>query len=247
AQRIVAGDVPTVLRGCRIFNLDMGALIAGAKYQGEFEERLKGVLKEVSESEGKIILFIDEIHLVLGAGRSSDGGMDAANLLKPMLARGELRCIGTTTLGEYRKYVEKDTAFERRFQQVLHPPTSSKHFTVTPWMQAKYEEHHGVRIHDSALLAAAELSDRYINGRFLPDKAIDLMDEACANVRVQLDSSPEVCATPYTLHPQPSTLSTLNPQSSTLNPQSSTLNPRPSTINPQPSNLSRPRPARLLP
>lgn len=193
AQRIVSGDVPSVLQGCRIMSLDMGALIAGAKYQGEFEERLKMVLKEISEADGKIILFIDEIHLVLGAGRSSDGGMDAANLLKPMLARGELRCIGTTTLSEYRKYIEKDAAFERRFQQVIvQEPTIEDTVSILRGIKAKYEAHHKVRITDQALVAAAELSSRYINGRFLPDKAIDLIDEACANVRVQLDSHPEV-------------------------------------------------------
>jgi ATP-dependent Clp protease ATP-binding subunit ClpB len=192
AQRIVAGDVPTILQSCRIMSLDMGALIAGAKYQGEFEDRLKSVLKEINEAEGRIILFIDEIHLVLGAGRSSDGGMDAANLLKPMLARGELRCIGTTTLSEYRKYIEKDAAFERRFQQVMVlEPSIVDTVSILRGIKAKYETHHAVRITDQALVAAAELSSRYIMGRFLPDKAIDLIDEACANVRVQLDSHPE--------------------------------------------------------
>jgi len=193
AQRIVSGDVPTVLQGCRIMSLDMGAMIAGAKYQGEFEERLKMILAEVAEAEGRIILFFDEIHLVLGAGRSSDGGMDAANLLKPMLARGELRCCGTTTLAEYRKYVEKDAAFERRFQQVyVGEATVLDTVSVLRGIKARYEDHHGVRITDQALVSAAELSGRYISGRFLPDKAIDLMDEACANIRVQLDSQPEV-------------------------------------------------------
>jgi ATP-dependent Clp protease ATP-binding subunit ClpB len=191
AQRIVAGDVPTVLQRCRIMSLDMGALIAGAKYQGEFEERLKTVLKEISEADGKIILFIDEIHLVLGAGRSSDGGMDAANLLKPMLARGELRCIGTTTLSEYRKYIEKDAAFERRFQQVIvAEPSIEDTVSILRGIKSKYEVHHNVRITDAALVQAAELSSRYITGRFLPDKAIDLIDEACSNIRVQLDSQP---------------------------------------------------------
>ena len=191
AQRIVAGDVPTVLQRCRIMSLDMGSLIAGAKYQGEFEERLKTVLKEISEADGKIILFIDEIHLVLGAGRSSDGGMDAANLLKPMLARGELRCIGTTTLSEYRKYIEKDAAFERRFQQVIvAEPSIEDTVSILRGIKSKYEVHHKVRITDAALVQAAELSSRYITGRFLPDKAIDLIDEACSNIRVQLDSEP---------------------------------------------------------
>lgn len=193
AQRIVNGDVPSVLRGTRIMNLDMGALIAGAKYQGQFEERLKDVLKEIAEADGRLILFIDEIHLVLGAGRSSDGGMDAANLLKPPLARGELRCIGTTTLGEYRKYIEKDAAFERRFQQVYVGESSVLDtISVLRGIKAKYEMHHKIRITDGALISAAELSNRYITGRFLPDKAIDLMDEACANVRCQLDSQPEI-------------------------------------------------------
>jgi len=193
AQRIVTGDVPLALQRCRIMSLDMGLLIAGAKYQGEFEERLKMVLKEISEAEGKIILFIDEIHLVLGTGRSSDGGMDAANLLKPMLARGELRCIGTTTLTEYRKYIEKDAAFERRFQQVMVlEPSLPDTVSILRGVKAKYEMHHQVRITDQALVAAAELSSRYITQRFLPDKAIDLIDEACSNVRVQLDSHPEV-------------------------------------------------------
>ena len=192
AQRIVLGDVPTVLQKCRIMSLDMGALIAGAKYQGEFEERLKSVLQEISEADGRIILFIDEIHLVLGAGRSSDGGMDAANLLKPMLARGELRCIGTTTLSEYRKYIEKDAAFERCFQQVIvAEPSIEDTVSILRGIKTKYEAHHSVRITDQALVQAAELSTKYITGRFLPDKAIDLIDEACSNIRVQLDSQPE--------------------------------------------------------
>jgi ATP-dependent Clp protease ATP-binding subunit ClpB len=169
----------------------MGALIAGAKYRGEFEERLKSVLKEVQESSGQIILFIDEIHLVLGAGKT-EGSMDAANLLKPMLARGELRCIGATTLDEYRKYVEKDPAFERRFQQVLvGEPSVLDTISILRGLKSRYETHHGVRIADSALVTAAQLSSRYITNRFLPDKAIDLVDEACANTRVQLDSQPE--------------------------------------------------------
>jgi len=190
AQRIVRGDIPKNL-DCRVISLDMGALIAGAKYRGEFEERLKAVLKEVSESDGNIILFIDEIHLVLGAGKT-DGSMDAANLLKPMLARGELRCIGATTLGEYKKYVEKDAAFERRFQQVLvNEPSVIDTVSILRGLKERYETHHGVEISDGALIAAAQLSSRYITNRFLPDKAIDLIDEASANTRVQLDSQPE--------------------------------------------------------
>jgi ATP-dependent Clp protease ATP-binding subunit ClpB len=190
AQRIVKGDIPQNLN-CRLISLDMGALIAGAKYRGEFEERLKAVLKEVAESEGSIILFIDEIHLVLGAGKT-EGSMDAANLLKPMLARGELRCIGATTVNEYRKHVEKDAAFERRFQQVLvKEPTVEDTVSILRGLKKKYETHHGVVIADAALVSAAQLSSRYITNRFLPDKAIDLIDEACANTRVQLDSQPE--------------------------------------------------------
>lgn len=192
AQRIAQGDVPENLK-CRVFSLDMGALIAGAKYQGEFEERLKSVLKEVQDAAGGIVLFIDEIHMVLGAGKSSSsGGMDAANILKPMLARGELRCIGATTLEEYRKYVEKDAAFERRFQPVyVGEPTVLDTISILRGLKEKYELHHGVRIADAALVLAAQLAHRYIQGRFLPDKAIDLVDEACANTRVQLDSQPE--------------------------------------------------------
>lgn len=190
AQRIAQGDVPENLK-CRVFSLDMGALIAGAKYQGDFEERLKSVLKEVQDAAGGIVLFIDEIHMVLGAGKSS-GGMDAANILKPMLARGELRCIGATTLEEYRKYVEKDAAFERRFQPVyVGEPSVLDTISILRGLKEKYELHHGVRIADSALVLAAQLAHRYIQGRFLPDKAIDLVDEACANTRVQLDSQPE--------------------------------------------------------
>nr|QJD20804.1 casein lytic proteinase/heat shock protein [Ziziphus nummularia] len=191
-QRIVRGDVAKqILLMMRLIALDMGALVAGAKYRGEFEERLKSVLKEVEEAEGKVILFIDEIHLVLGAGRT-EGSMDAANLFKPMLARGQLRCIGATTLEEYRKYVEKDAAFERRFQQVyVAEPSVPDTISILRGLKERYEGHHGVRIQDRALLVAAQLSSRYITGRHLPDKAIDLVDEACANVRVQLDSQPE--------------------------------------------------------
>jgi ATP-dependent Clp protease ATP-binding subunit ClpB len=191
AGRIVRGDIPINLK-CRLISLDMGALIAGAKYRGEFEERLKAVLKEIKDSEGNIILFIDEIHLVLGAGKT-EGSMDAANLLKPMLARGELRCIGATTLKEYQKYVEKDAAFERRFQQVyVGEPSVLDTISILRGLKDKYESHHGVRITDSALVAAAQLASRYITNRFMPDKAIDLIDEACANTRVQLDSQPEI-------------------------------------------------------
>ncbi|PVU99482.1 hypothetical protein BB559_000675 [Furculomyces boomerangus] len=194
AQRIVRNDVPKNLQ-CKLISLDMGALVAGAKYRGEFEERLKAVLKEVAESEEGVILFIDEIHLVLGAGKG-EGSMDAANLLKPMLARGELRCIGATTLDEYKKYVEKDPAFERRFQQVpVKEPSIEDTVSILRGLKERYENHHGVKIKDSALVAAAQLSSRYITGRFLPDKAIDLVDEASANIRVQLDSQPEIIDT----------------------------------------------------
>jgi len=182
--------VPDVLK-CRLFSLDMGALVAGASYQGEFEKRLKDVLKEVTDSDGTIILFIDEIHLLIGAGKG--GSMNAANLMKPALARGELRCIGATTLDEYREYIEKDAAFERRFQPVqVGEPSVPDTVSILRGLKEKYEVHHGVRIKDNALVLAAQLAHRYIQGRFLPDKAIDLMDEACANTRVQLDSQPEV-------------------------------------------------------
>jgi ATP-dependent Clp protease ATP-binding subunit ClpB len=191
AQRIVNGDIPSSL-DAKLISLDMGALIAGAKFRGEFEERLKAVLQEIKESKGGIILFIDEIHLVLGAGKT-DGAMDAANLLKPMLARGELRCIGATTMQEYRKYFEKDAAFARRFQQVMvGEPSVEDTVSILRGLKEKYESHHGVRITDSACVAAARLADRYIQHRFMPDKAIDLLDEACANTRVQLDSQPEI-------------------------------------------------------
>lgn len=191
AQRILKGDVPDSLQ-CRLFSLDMGALIAGAKYQGEFEERLKAVLSDIENAEGNIILFIDELHLVLGAGQTS-GAMDAANLLKPLLARGALKCIGATTLDEYRKYIEKDLAFERRFQQVyVGEPSVDDTISILRGLKDKYEVHHGVRIRDSALVSAVKLSNRYITNRQLPDKAIDCIDEACASVRVQLDSQPDV-------------------------------------------------------
>lgn len=191
AQRILNGDVPESLK-CRLFSLDMGALVAGAKYQGEFEERLKAVLKEVEDAAGSIIMFIDEIHMVLGAGKTS-GAMDAANLLKPMLARGTLKCIGATTLDEYRKYIEKDPAFERRFQQVMvNEPSVEDSVSILRGLKGKYEAYHGVRILDSALVAAVKLSARYVTHRQLPDKAIDCIDEACASVRVQLDSRPDV-------------------------------------------------------
>ena len=191
AQRIVRGDVPEGLKDKTIFSLDMGALIAGAKYRGEFEERLKAVLEEVRKSEGGIILFIDELHTIVGAGKT-EGSMDAGNLLKPMLARGELHCIGATTLDEYRKYIEKDPALERRFQPVLvDEPTVEDTISILRGLKERYEVYHGVRIHDSALVAAATLSNRYITDRFLPDKAIDLVDEACAQIRTEIDSMPE--------------------------------------------------------
>ncbi|MBQ9787473.1 MAG: ATP-dependent chaperone ClpB [Lentisphaeria bacterium] len=190
ARRVVRGDVPESLKDRRVVALDMGSLIAGAKYRGEFEERLKAVLKEVSASDGKIILFIDELHTVVGAG-ASEGAMDAGNLLKPVLARGELHCIGATTLDEYRKYIEKDAALERRFQSVLvNPPSVEDTISILRGLKERYELHHGVRLKDSALVAAALLSDKYISGRFLPDKAIDLVDEAAAALRTGIDSSP---------------------------------------------------------
>ena len=190
AQRIVRGDVPENLKDRTIFSLDMGALVAGAKYRGEFEERLKSVLNEVKKSEGKIILFIDELHTIVGAGKT-DGAMDAGNLLKPMLARGELHCIGATTLDEYREYIEKDPALERRFQPVqVNEPTVEDTISILRGLKERYEVYHGVKIQDGALIAAATLSDRYITDRFLPDKAIDLVDEACAMVKTELDSMP---------------------------------------------------------
>ena len=191
ARRIVRGDVPENLKNRQLVALDMGALIAGAKYRGEFEERLKAVLKEVTSAEGRIILFIDELHTVVGAG-ASEGSMDAGNLLKPMLARGELHCIGATTLDEYRKYIEKDAALERRFQSVLvNPPSVEDTISILRGLKERYELHHGVKLRDSALVAAAVLSDKYISDRFLPDKAIDLVDEAAAALRTEIDSSPE--------------------------------------------------------
>ncbi len=190
AQRIVRGDVPDGLKDRTIFSLDMGALIAGAKYRGEFEERLKAVLEQVRKSEGKIILFIDELHTIVGAGKT-EGSMDAGNLLKPMLARGELHCIGATTLDEYRQYIEKDAALERRFQPVMvDEPTVEDTISILRGLKDRYEIYHGVRIHDNALVAAATLSNRYITDRFLPDKAIDLVDEACAMIRTEIDSMP---------------------------------------------------------
>lgn len=190
AIRIMKGDVPENLKDRKLFSLDMGALVAGAKYRGEFEERLKAVLSEVRKSEGKIILFIDELHTIVGAGKT-DGAMDAGNLLKPMLARGELHCIGATTLDEYRKYIEKDPALERRFQPVtVNEPTVEDTITILRGLKERYEVFHGVKIQDGALIAAATLSDRYITDRFLPDKAIDLVDEACANIKTEMNSMP---------------------------------------------------------
>ena len=190
AQRIVRGDVPENLKDRTVFSLDMGALVAGAKYRGEFEERLKSVLNEVKKSEGKILLFIDELHTIVGAGKT-DGAMDAGNLLKPMLARGELHCIGATTLDEYRQYIEKDPALERRFQPVqVDEPTVEDTISILRGLKERYEVFHGVKINDSALIAAATLSDRYITDRFLPDKAIDLVDEACAMIKTEMDSMP---------------------------------------------------------
>ena len=197
AGRIAKGDVPNSLKDKTIWELDMGALIAGAKYRGEFEERLKAVLKEVKDSDGQIIMFIDEIHMIVGAG-AVEGAMDAGNMLKPMLARGEIHCIGATTLNEYRKYIEKDGALERRFQKVLvSEPTVSDTITILRGLKQRFEVYHGVNIKDNALVAAATLSDRYITDRFLPDKAIDLVDEACATIKVQMESVPKALASDW--------------------------------------------------
>ncbi len=192
AQRIVAGDVPDSLKGRRLLSLDLAAMVAGAKYRGEFEERLKAVLEEIKDSGGQVITFIDELHTVVGAGAGGDSAMDAGNMLKPMLARGELRMIGATTLDEYRERIEKDPALERRFQQVfVGEPSVEDTIQILRGIQEKYEAHHGVRITDAALVAAATLSDRYITGRQLPDKAIDLIDESASRLRMEIESSPE--------------------------------------------------------
>ena len=190
AQRIVAGDVPEALKGKRVWALDIGALLAGSKYRGEFEERLKAVLEEIADAAGEVILFIDELHTIVGAG-AAEGAVDAANMLKPMLARGELRCVGATTLDEYRKHIEKDAALERRFQPVfVGEPSVADTIAILRGLKERYEAHHGVRIRDAALVAAAVLSDRYIADRFLPDKAIDLVDEAASRLQMEIDSSP---------------------------------------------------------
>ena len=191
AQRIVAGEVPESLKGKRVLSLDMAALLAGAKYRGEFEERLRSVLKELAKDEGQTIVFIDELHTMVGAGKA-EGAMDAGNMLKPALARGELHCVGATTLDEYRKFIEKDAALERRFQKIIvGEPTVEATIAILRGLQEKYEVHHGVEITDPAIVAAAELSHRYITDRFLPDKAIDLIDEAAAKIKIEIDSKPE--------------------------------------------------------
>ena len=191
AQRIVSGDVPESLKSKQVVTLDISSLVAGSQFRGQFEERLKAVIKEVSDSEGRIILFIDEIHTLIGAG-AAGGSMDAANILKPALARGDLRCIGATTLDEYQKYIEKDAALERRFQKVyIDEPTVEDTISILRGLKERYEVHHGVRITDAAIVAAAELSHRYITDRFLPDKAIDLVDEAASKLRIEIDSMPE--------------------------------------------------------
>src|SRR6201986_3558188 len=191
AQRIVAGDVPESLRGKRLVALDLAAMVAGAKYRGEFEERLKAVLNEIKDSDGQVVTFIDELHTVVGAGATGEGAMDAGNMLKPMLARGELRMVGATTLDEYREHIEKDSAFERRFQQVfVGEPSVEDTIGILRGLKGRYEAHHKVRINDGALVAAATLSDRYITSRFLPDKAIDLVDEAASRLRMEIDSRP---------------------------------------------------------
>jgi ATP-dependent Clp protease ATP-binding subunit ClpA len=191
AQRIVSGDVPETLRTKTIVSLDLGALVAGTSFRGQFEERLKAIVQQVTDSDGEIILFIDELHTLIGAG-ATGGSMDAANILKPALARGDLRCIGATTLDEYQKYIEKDPALERRFQKVLvDEPTVDDTISILRGLKERYEVHHGVRIKDSAIVAAAQLSSRYITDRFLPDKAIDLVDEAASKLRIEIDSMPE--------------------------------------------------------
>ncbi len=191
AQRIVRGDVPEGLKNKRLVQLDLAAMIAGAKFRGEFEERLKAALKEITDAEGQIVVFIDELHTVVGAG-AAQGAMDASNMLKPMLARGELHCVGATTLDEYREYIEKDAALERRFQPVLvDEPTVEETISILRGLKERYEVHHGVRIQDSAVIAAAAMSNRYISDRFLPDKAIDLIDEAASRLRMEIDSKPQ--------------------------------------------------------